>query len=52
MFNEKEVEAMCGEYFMRGSMTQAMEKEKGKKIKPFSEWVKQLIAECPVNKFK
>jgi hypothetical protein len=53
MFNEKEVEAMCSQSYMRGSMTQyqTMSKAKVKKRKPFVEWVKQLIAECPVNKF-
>jgi hypothetical protein len=53
-FNRKEVEAMCSQSYMRGSMTQyqTMSKEKVKKRKPFVEWVKQLIDECPVGKFK
>ena len=54
MFNEKEVEAMCSQSYMRGMSVQygSMTKKKMKTPMVFIEWVKKLIAECPVNKFK
>jgi len=50
-FNSKEVEAMCTQSYMRGMMVQYDAQTK-KPRKVFAEWVKQLIDECPVNKFK
>jgi hypothetical protein len=52
-FNRKEVEEMCKQSYMRGMSIQHDTMTK-KKMKPkaFVEWVKQLIDECPVNKFK
>lgn len=54
MFNKKEVEKMCLQSYMRGMSIQhdCMTKKKRKISKVFSEWVAQLINECPVNKFK
>ncbi len=53
-FNKKEVEEMCKRSYMRGMSIQhdTMTKKKMKPPKVFVEWVKQLIDECPVNKFK
>jgi hypothetical protein len=53
MFTEKEVEAMCSQSYMRGMSIQH-DTMTNKRMKPpmvFVEWVKKLIAECPVNKF-
>lgn len=54
MFNKKEVEEMCKQSYMRGMSIQhdTMTKKKMKPPKVFSEWVKELIDTCPVNKFK
>ena len=53
-FNRKEVEEMCKQSYMRGMSIQhdTMTKKKMKPPKVFVEWVKQLIDECPVGKFK
>jgi hypothetical protein len=54
-FNEKEVEAMCTQSYMRGMMVQYENQTKVKKTKSrkvFVDWIKQIIDECPVNKFK
>lgn len=53
-FNKKEVEAMCSQSYMRGMSIQhsTMTNKKMKPPKVFVEWVKELIDECPVNKFK
>jgi hypothetical protein len=53
-FNRKEVEEMCKHSYMRGMSIQhdTMTKKKMKPPKVFAEWVKQLIDECPINKFK
>ena len=52
-FNKKEVEEMCTQSYMRGMMVQYGTQTKTRKPrKVFVEWVKQLIDECPVNKFK
>jgi hypothetical protein len=52
-FTKKEVEAMCSQSYMRGMMVQyETQTKKQKPRKVFVEWVKQLIDECPVNKFK
>ena len=53
-FNKKEVEEMCKQSYMRGMSIQhdTMIKKKMKPLKVFTEWVKQLIDECPVGKFK
>ena len=53
-FNKKEVEEMCKQSYMRGMSIQqdTMVKKKMKQPKVFTEWVNQLIDECPVNKFK
>ena len=53
-FNRKEVEEMCKHSYMRGMSIQhdSMTKKKMKPPKVFAEWVKQLIDECPINKFK
>ena len=48
-FNKKEVEKMCAQSYLRGMSIQhdTMTKKKMKPHKVFSEWVKQLIEECP-----
>ena len=53
-FNKKEVEAMCLQSYMRGMSIQhdSMTKKKMEPPKVFAEWVKQLIDECPIGKFK
>jgi hypothetical protein len=57
-FTKKEVEAMCLKSYTRGmsiqydSMIYSMTKKKMKPPKVFSEWVKELIDTCPINKFK
>lgn len=54
-FNKKEVEEMCNQSYMRGMMIQYESQLKRKRKRPrkvFSKWVKELIDECPVNKFK
>ena len=53
-FTKKEVEAMCLKSYMRGMSIQydTMTKKKMKPPKVFSEWVKELIDTCPINKFK
>lgn len=52
-FNKKEVEEMCNQSYMRGMMIQYESQLKRKRPrKVFSKWVKELIDECPVNKFK
>lgn len=53
-YTRKEVEEMCKQSYMRGMMIQ-YNATTVKKIKPpkvFVEWVKELIDECPMNKFK
>ncbi len=55
MFNEKEVEAMCSQSYMRGMSIQHDVMATNKKAKNptvFTKWVKQLINECPIGKFK
>ena len=53
-YNKKEVEAMCRQSYMRGMSIQhdSMTKKKMKPSKVFNEWVKDLIEQCPINKFK
>lgn len=53
-FNKKEVEEMCLRSYLRGMSIQydTMTKKRMKPTKAFVEWVKQLIDECPVGKFK
>ena len=53
-YNKKEVEAMCLQSYMRGMSIQhdSMTKKKMKPPKVFNEWVKDLIEQCPINKFK
>lgn len=54
MFNEKEVEKMCLQSYMRGMSIQhdTMTNKKMKPPKVFAVWVKELIKTCPINKFK
>ena len=53
-FTKAEVEEMCLRSYMRGMSIQhdTMTKKRMKPPKVFAEWVKQLIDECPINKFK
>ena len=53
-FTKKEAEVMCSKSYMRGMSIQydTMTKKKMKPPKVFSEWVKELIDTCPINKFK
>lgn len=53
-YNKKEVEAMCLQSYMRGMSIQhdSMTKNKMKPLRVFNEWVKDLIEQCPINKFK
>ena len=53
-FNRKEVEEMCKRAYLRGMSIQhdAMTKKKMTPPKVFVEWLKELIDECPINKFK
>lgn len=53
-FTKKEVEAMCFKSYTRGMSIKydTMTKKKYKPPKVFSEWVKELIDTCPINKFK
>ena len=56
LFTSKEVEAMCSQAYMRGMVMQynVSHQEEPMKITDdsFIEWVKKLIKECPINKFK
>lgn len=51
VYTEKEIEAMCLQSYMRGMSIQH-DTMKGKKFipKPFTEWVKDLIKNCPIIK--
>lgn len=53
-FTKAEVEKMCLRSYMRGMSIKydTMTKKKYKVPKVFSEWVKELIDTCPINKFK
>ena len=54
LFTKAEVQEMCSRSYMRGMSIQhnTMTKKNIKPPKVFSEWVKDLIDNCPINKFK